>query len=118
MTRARISTLSFGLVLGVLGLVLGVTLAGAATAQMRVKEKVGFAVTGEITAVDAAAKTVTVKSTNDDGVVYAVGDGTTIMSGARKLTLGDLAKGQHVALNGQDDGATKLATYIKVVKAP
>jgi len=115
MTRARISTLSIGLVLG---LVLGLTLAGAASAQMRTKEKVGFVVTGEITAIDAAAKTLTVKSTNDEGVVYTVGDGTNIMSGAKKLAFGDLAKGQHVAINGQDEGATKRATYIKVVKAP
>ena len=109
---ARISMLALALLFGV------VAIGGAASAQPRVKEKVGFAVTGEITAIDAAAKTLTVKSTNDKGVAYTVSDGTTIMSGAKKLALSDLAKGMSVVLNGQDDGTTKLATYIKVVKAP
>jgi hypothetical protein len=111
MTRSRISTL-------MAVLVVGLAIAGAGAAQVRTKEKVGFAVTGEITAIDVAAKSLTVKSTNDEGVVYAVNDTTNIMSGSKKLAFGDLKKGWHVVMNGQDAGATKVVTYLKVVKAP
>ena len=110
--HARISMLALSLLVGV------AVIGGAASAQVRAKEKVGFAVTGEITAIDAAAKTITVKSTNDKGLVYKVDDTASIMSGAKKLSLGDLSKGMSVAMNGQDDGTNKVATYIKVVKAP
>ena len=110
--HSRIPMLALALLVGV------VAVGGAASAQVRVKEKVGFAVTGEITAIDAAAKTITVKSTNDKGVVYKVDATASIMSGGKKVGLGELSKGMSVAMNGQDDGTTKLATYIKVVKAP
>ena len=109
--RTRISTLSIVLMLG---LVLG----SAVTAQVRATEKVNVVATGEITAIDAATKSLTVKSTNDEGVVYVVDDTATIMKGATKLTLADLQKGWTVAVNGHDDGTRKLLTFIKVVKAP
>jgi hypothetical protein len=109
--RTRISTWSTALLLAL-------TLAGAAYAQPRVEEKVNVAVTGDITALDAAAKSITVKSTGDDGVVYTVADNATIMKGATKLALADLKVGWNVALNGHDDGTTKTVTFIKVVKAP
>ena len=111
MMRSRIST-------RMAVLLVGLALASAVAAQPRVKEKVGFAVTGEITAIDVAAKSLTVKSTNDEGVVYTVNDATTLMSGSKKLAFGDLKKGWHVVMNGHDAGATKLVTYLKVVKAP
>jgi len=100
------------------GLMAGLVWASAVNAQARVEERVGFAVTGEITAIDVSAKKLTVKSTNDEGVTYMVGDGTTIMSGSSKLTLGDLKKGWAVVMNGQTQGDAKMATYIKVVKNP
>ena len=109
--RIRISTVATVLMLG---LVLG----SAVTAQVRVTEKANVAATGEITAMDAATKSLTVKSTNDEGVVYVVDDTATIMKGATKLTLADLQKGWTVAVNGHDDGTRKLLTFIKVVKAP
>jgi len=110
--HARISMLALALLVGV------AVIGSAASAQVRAKEKVGFAVTGEITAVDAAAKSITVKSTNDAGVVYKVDDTASIMSGGKKVGLGELSKGMSVVMNGQDDGTHKVATYIKVVKAP
>jgi hypothetical protein len=116
MTRARISTLALGVVLGVLAA--AVSLPGSATAQKRTKEKLGFAVTGEITAIDPAAKSITVKSTNDEGVTYQVADSATILSGSKHLTLADLKKGWSVAMNGQRHGDAHTATMIKVVKAP
>jgi hypothetical protein len=117
MMRCRISTLGSALALGSV-LMWGIALAGTATAQPRVEERLGFAVTGEITALDAAARKITVKSTNDEGKVYAVDASATIMSGSQKLALGDLKKGWTVVMNGQDDPAGKRVTYIKVAKAP
>jgi len=109
--RTRISTVAIVLMLG---LVLG----SAVIAQVRVTEKVNVVATGEITAIDAATKSLTVKSTNDEGVVYVVDDSASIMKGATKLALADLQKGWSVAINGHDDGTRKLLTFIKVVKAP
>jgi hypothetical protein len=109
--KTRISTL------GLVALV-GLTIAAAADAQQRAEEKVNIAVTGDIQAVDAAANSITVKSTNDEGVVYRVDDSATIMRGADRIALGDLQVGWNVAMNGHDDGTTKLVTYIKVVKGP
>lgn len=109
--RTRISTVATVLMLGLM-------LGSVAHAQVRVTEKGNIAATGEITAIDAATKSVTVKSTNDEGVVYVVDDSATIMNGATKLALGDLQKGWSVAINGHDDGTRKLLTFIKVVKAP
>jgi len=109
--RIRISTVAAVLMLG---LIVG----SVVNAQVRVTEKANVAATGEITAIDAAARSVTVKSTNDEGVVYVVDESATIMKGATKLALGDLQKGWSVAVNGHDDGTRKLLTFIKVVKAP
>ena len=117
MMRRRIERLGPALTL-VSALALGTALAGAAAAQPRVEERLGFAVTREVTAIDAAARKITVKSTNDEGVVYTVDASATIMSGSQKLALGDVKKGWTVVLNGQDDPAGKRVTYIKVAKAP
>ena len=103
------------------GVVAGLVLSDAVNAQTRVEEKTGFAVTGEITAIDVSAKKITVKSTNDEGIVYSVADTASIMSGSNnpsKLTLGDLKKGWSVVMNGQSRGDERVATYIKVVKNP
>jgi hypothetical protein len=102
----------------VLALVMGIALAHAVQAQPRVKEKNNIAVTGEITALDVNGSNLTVKSTNDEGITYSVDKGTTIMSGGRKIRLRDLRTGWSVALNGHQDGDTRRATYIKVVKNP
>jgi hypothetical protein len=95
-----------------------IVLAGSAAAQPRVEENVNLIVTGEITAIDAAARKVTVKSTNDDGVVYEVEPSATIMSEADKIALGDLKAGWHVAMNGHRVGDAKRISLIKVVKRP
>lgn len=93
-------------------------LAAGAAAQPRVEEKVNIAVTGDITAIDPAARTITIESTHDDGIVYQVEDAATIMSGAQKLALGDLKLGWNVAVNGHALRGARTLTYIKVVKAP
>jgi hypothetical protein len=95
-----------------------IVLAGGAAAQPRVEENVNLVVSGDITAIDADARTITVKSTNDDGIAYQVDDSATIMSGAKKLALGDLKTGWSVAMNGHRTGDARRITLIKVVKAP
>jgi hypothetical protein len=117
MMRTRIATLGFALTLGCT-LLAGLSVASAAGAQARVEERVNVAVTGDIQAIDVAAKTITVKSTNDDGLVYSVADSASIMRQANKITLGDLKPGWNVVLNGNDNGTTKVVTFIKVLKAP
>jgi hypothetical protein len=93
-------------------------LAVGAGAQPRAEEKANIAITGDIEAIDVAAKTITIESTHDDGVVYGVGDGTTIMYEARKIGLGDLKVGWNVAANGHELRGSRTLTYIKVVKSP
>jgi Cu/Ag efflux protein CusF len=112
--RTRISVL--GSV--VMATVVGLALASAVGAQPRAQEKVNVSVTGDITAIDAAARSITVKSAHDEGVTYVVEASATIMKGSAKLAFEDLATGWNVAMNGHDDGTTKSVTYIKVVKAP
>jgi hypothetical protein len=110
MNRVRVSWIA-------VGALAALVIAAAGSAQVREKESVDFAVTGEIMAVDAEAQTLTVKGANDDGGVYHVNDKTTIMSGDRKIGLDDLTPGWRVTLNGDSglDGKTKTATYIEVV---
>jgi len=97
-------------------------IAGAAFAALLLAssshaQSVNFAVTGKVTAVDTAKKTISVKGANDDGGVYNVTSDTSIMLEKKKLTLGDVKPGWHVVLNGDSglDGKTKRATYIEVV---
>jgi hypothetical protein len=111
MTRTRISTLGFALLIGF-------ALATSVSAQVRMREKTDFAITGDITAINTAEKTLTLESTNDKGQVYTVNDTTTFMSGANKVTFGDLRRGMNVVANGRDDGETRLITYLKITKAP
>lgn len=89
-----------------------------AGAQARPEEKVNIAVTGDITAIDAAARKITVKSTNDAGVVYDVESSATIMSGGKDIALDDLRVGWNVAINGHEVRGNRGVTFIKVVKAP
>ncbi|MGH7293022.1 MAG: hypothetical protein ACREJT_17505 [Myxococcota bacterium] len=90
-------------------------LAGAQTVK---KETSDFLMTGEITAIDTTAKTVTLKGANGESGTFVVNDSTTIMSGHAKIPLSGLQKGARVALNGDDPGDKKIATYIEVVEGP
>ncbi|MEB2344638.1 MAG: hypothetical protein OZ948_07860 [Deltaproteobacteria bacterium] len=111
--RTRISTFAAAATL-----LCSLAVAGAAFAQARVHEKVNIAVTGDITALDPAARTITVKSTHDDGIEYTVDGSATIMRGSQTLELADLKEGWNVVVNGHQTGDTRLLTMIKVVKAP
>ena len=105
MTRTRIAWIA------------GAALAALLFASGGHAQSVNFAVTGKITAVDTAKKTISVKGANDDGGTYDVTSDTSIMLEKKKLTLGDLKVGWHVVLNGDSGltGKTRRATYIEVV---
>jgi hypothetical protein len=76
---------------------------------------VGGQVTGEITAIDSAAKTLTVKGANKDGGVYLTNSYTTIMNGDKNISLSDLKKGWHVAVTSDQKSGKNVAQYITVV---
>jgi len=101
-----------------LGLSAGVLWAPPADAQARVEEKVSFGITGEVAAVDAEARTIKVKGEHDEGLVYDVDGSATVLAGSEARSLGDLAVGSSVVMNGHGDGSRRVVTYIKVVKAP
>jgi hypothetical protein len=96
-------------------MILSANLASAQTVQ---KETADFLMTGEITAIDTAAKTLTLKGANGESGTFTVNDATTIMNGNAKIPLSGLQKGSRVALNGDDPGDKKIATYIEVVEGP
>jgi len=112
----RIST--HGPALLISALLAALALSAPSAAQPRAEEKANLAVTGDVTAIDVVANTITIQSTLDEGVTYDVDGGTTIMSGASKIALGDLKTGWNVAANGHELRGRKVLTYIKVVKAP
>jgi hypothetical protein len=89
-----------------------------ASAQARVEEKANFGLTGEILAVDAMKRQITVKGEHDKGAVYTVDRSATILLGAQKLELNELQRRWHVAMNGHTANGQTLVTYIKVVKTP
>ena len=92
--------------------------ANLAGAQAVKKETADFLMTGEITAIDTTAKTITLKGANGETGTFVVNDATTIMSGNAKIPLSGLKKGARVALNGDNPGDKKIATYIEVVEGP
>jgi hypothetical protein len=99
-------------------MLLTLALAGTAHAQARQLERGTIAATGDITTLDAAKRTITVKSTNDEGVTYSVENSATIMKGATNLKLEDLKVGWNVTVAGNELHGAKNLTMIKVMKAP
>jgi hypothetical protein len=99
-------------------LVLALGIASVAGAQARERERGTIAVTGDITALDAATRSITVKSTNDEGVTYTVEESATIMKGGADAKLEDLKVGWNVTVAGHELRGAKSLTYIKVMKAP
>lgn len=66
---------------------------------------------GAITAMDATAKTVTIKDT------YNVGDATKITAKGKAITINDLHVGDTVSVTYTKDGTTMNASRITVTKA-
>lgn len=107
---ARIRPLLF--VLCSLTLLVGGT---AIQAQVRQQQSTNLAVSGQITAIDGAAKTLTVMGPNKDGGVFVTNSYTTIMNGDKGVGLGDLKKGWHVAVSYDQEDGKNVAQYITVV---
>jgi hypothetical protein len=114
MTRTRPFAIAFAAILA-----LGV--ASLAHAQKDTTHPYTGAVTGKITALDAAAKTLTVKGANDDGGVFAVNADTQVMNDAKAIKFGDLKKGWSVVVNwdyASVESKSKVAKLIEVTDAP
>jgi Cu/Ag efflux protein CusF len=107
---ARIRSLVF--VLCSLTLLVGAT---ATRAQVRPQQSTNLGVTGQITSIDSAAKTLTVIGANKDGGVFVTNSYTTIMNGDKGIGLGDLKKGWHVAVSYDQENGKNVAQYITVV---
>src|SRR5262245_57137647 len=84
----------------------GITMTEAGTAK-------ASKVTGEVTAVDAGAKTLTVKAKDKD-VTLMVTDKTNIAQGKEKKTLGDIQAGTKVTAQYVMDGDKMMAKNIKI----
>jgi hypothetical protein len=79
------------------------------------------AVTGTITALDAAAKTITVEGPNKDGGVYSVTPDTQLMNDAKAIKFDDLKKGWRVVVSwdyAAVDSKKMVAKLIEVTDAP
>jgi Cu/Ag efflux protein CusF len=93
--------------------------AAGSQAQVRPKETTNTALTGQIKAIDAAKKTLTIEGANKEGGVYQVTDKTTIMDNSNKtIDLGGLKTGWWVAVTVDTVTGKNVATYIEVVDTP
>ena len=108
---------SFRSVALVLALLFALGASSLARAQEIEDTEETAAVTGEIKKVDLINHTLTIRGANDDGGTYAVGADTTIMNGAKKISLRDLQVGWRVVVN-YDTGlkGVSKATQIEVVE--
>ena len=100
-----------------LGLLLSLCLAGAALAQVGEQTGAGsFTVGGPVTSVDAAKRIITIGGAT--GGTFEVDPNATVMSGGKKLKLGDIKPGWYVDGNGELRGASspkKVITYLEEV---
>ena len=85
----------------------------AAHAMKAVKKQV----TGEVTAVDAKANTLTVKGKKGD-VMVSTDDKTTVMAGKDKKTLADVKAGDKVTVNYTEADGKNVAAKVAIKAAP
>ena len=71
-----------------------------------------------VTAVDAAAGTLTVRDAGGAEIALAAGAGTRIKAAGKPATLADLKAGDRVAATYQGAGAALTALFIKVLPGP
>jgi hypothetical protein len=95
-----------------LGLLL---LAARSPAQAIPQQNTNLGVTGEITALDPGAKTLTVIGPNKDGGMFVTNKDTIVMNGDKNISLGDLKKGWHVEVSFDNITGKNIAHYITVV---
>ena len=101
--------------------ILALGVASLARAQKDTTHPYTGAVSGTITALDAAAKTLTVKGPNDDGGSFSVNADTQVMNDAKTIKFEDLKKGWGVVVNwdyASVDSKSKVAKLIEVTDAP
>lgn len=103
-------------VLSVAGLALADEKKEAAPAEKKAPAKVKQ-VTGEVTAVDATAKTLTVKGKAGD-VALTADDKTTVKIGKEKKALGDIKVGDKVTVRYTEMDGKNVAKSIIVKAAP
>jgi len=80
------------------------------------KESASFTFGGPVTSVDTAKNTITIGG--ETGGTFEVDPNATLLSGAKKLKLGDIKPGWDVEGNGDLRGATnprKVITYLEEV---
>ena len=100
-------------------LLAALALAGPARAQVGEQEEAAdFAMTGVVTAVDAAKGTLTLEAANREGGVLDVDPKAMLENGDQKIGLGDVKKGWRVVVNGDLRGGKKVVTYLEVVETP
>ncbi len=104
-----------------LAAILTLGVATSAHAQTDTKHPYSGAVSGTITAIDATAKTLTVKGPNDDGGVFAVNADTQVMNDAKTVKVEDLKVGWGVTVSwdyAAVESKSKVAKLIEVTEAP
>jgi exosome complex RNA-binding protein Rrp42 (RNase PH superfamily) len=100
-------------------LLLLVAFAAISQGQVIEDETIDTAMTGEVTAIDAAAKTLTVKGANDEGGVFYVNDKTTILDNSNKpIAFSRLKVGDHVVVDTDTHDGKQVATDIGIVDEP
>jgi plastocyanin len=97
----------------------GLALAAGAQAQPVEDHQADIAFTGQVTSVDAGARTLRVRGPNGEHGLFHVNDeDTTIMSGDKEIALSELQKGDWVSIDADTRADEKVATYIEVVEGP
>lgn len=104
--------------LGIAALAVLLVAAAPGFAQVIKDETVNTARTGEITAVDMKARTVSLKEADGTASVISVDDKTTIMSSDKMIKLDGLHVGEWVAVDADTKDGKNVATYIEVVDDP
>lgn len=82
------------------------------------KEAADFAISGQVTAVDAAKRTISIQGPNQDGGTYDVDPKAMLKNGDQVIGLGDVKTGWRVTANGDLRGAQKVVTYLETVETP
>jgi len=116
MKKAIAILVSVLFVLSIAGFALAAEQKAAPAAEKKAPAKVKQ-VTGEVTAVDAAAKTLTIKTKKGD-VMLTADDKTAVMAGKEKKALADVKAGDKVTAKYTEMDGKNVAKSIAVTAAP
>jgi hypothetical protein len=95
-----------------------VAVAAPGRAQPRADESVDHAHSGVVTVVDPVKDTFTLADRSGLPTTVVVDDETTLIKGSKRVALTDLAKGDHVVADWDDESGRNLATYVEVIEDP